>query len=408
MNPSSPFLILPAMMMVLLTTKVFLKFSSKRPPVVKYKTIDGLRGYLAFFVFLQHASIWYFYLHTGTWFEPPSRLYNHFGKTSVSVFFMITGFLFFSKLIESRKKPVDWLHLFVSRILRLYPVYLLAMVFLLIIVGALTQWKMNERPGFFLFELYQWSTFTIMGRPVINHSPYMENITAGVTWSLIYEWIFYLSLPVIGLIFFRSRVNIFLVFVSLMLVFIIYRYNLLRPIHFYSFAAGLIAAFCIRFKEFSLLAGRSVFSIVAMACLVSAVYFFQTPYEIFPLTLIAIAFVIISNGNNFFGLLSNPVSRMLGQISYPIYLLHPIALFITFKFILGFDRALQLSTFNYWLVIAVCAFALLAICFLVHYSIELPVMNLTTKVTSKIRNTCRFGGSRIRRLLARPVRTGIL
>ncbi|MFC6337438.1 acyltransferase family protein [Pseudomonas karstica] len=60
----------------------------------RFVTIDGLRGYLAFFVFLHHSCIWYYYLQSGVWALPPSRLFVHFGQMGVALFFMITGFLF--------------------------------------------------------------------------------------------------------------------------------------------------------------------------------------------------------------------------------------------------------------------------------------------------------------------------
>jgi peptidoglycan/LPS O-acetylase OafA/YrhL len=385
MNPVSPFLILPALAMALLTTKLFIKFSGKNPPGVKYIPIDGLRGYLAFCVFLHHSSLWYFYLHTGIWTEPPSRLFIHFGGMSVSLFFMITGFLFFQKLINNKTKPVDWLRLFVSRILRLYPVYLVAMLFCFIIIFALSQWEINDRTIPFLHEIFSWSTFTVVGKPPINHTTYMDFITAGVTWTLIYEWLFYLSLPIIGLIFFRSKVNFIIILLSVALVFVIYRYNLLKPINFYSFGAGLVAAFLIRWKKFCAFIPGKIFSVIALLCLIATVYFFDTPYNMFPLTLIAIAFIIIAGGNSLFGLLSNKVSRMIGQISYPMYLLHPILLFVTFRFVLGFDNTSQQPVTIYWLMISACASALILICFAVHYFIELPVMNSTGKVTGRIR-----------------------
>lgn len=385
MNPSSPFLALPVIAMALFTTKLFLLFSRKNPPEVKYKTIDGLRGYLALFVFLHHSSIWYFYLHKGIWFEPPSHLYNHFGKMSVSFFFMITGFLFFSKLIEDKTKPVDWLHLFVSRILRLYPVYLIAMLFLVIIVGALSQWKINGSGNAVLFEIFQWGTFTIVGRPEINNVPHMENITAGVTWSMIYEWAFYLSLPAIGLIFFRSKVNFLILFLSLGLLLIIYLYNPLRSIHFYSFGAGLMAAFLVRLENFRVLATGKLFSIIAMLCLMATVLFFHGPYEMIPMTLIAISFIIVSSGNSLFGVLTNRVSYLLGQISYPLYLLHPIFLFAIFRFVFGLDKVSRLPVSVYWILISIGTPLLLLGCFAIHYFIERPVMRSTTNITKCIR-----------------------
>jgi peptidoglycan/LPS O-acetylase OafA/YrhL len=386
MNPSSPFLVLPVIAMALVTTKLFLHFSRKKPPEAKYKTIDGLRGYLALFVFLHHASIWYFYLHKGIWFEPPSHLYNHFGKTSVSLFFMITGFLFFSKLIESKEKPVDWLHLFVSRIVRLYPVYLLSLLFLLIIIGALSQWRINGSANAVLFEIFQWGTFTVIGRPEINHVPHMENITAGVTWSMIYEWAFYLSLPAMGLIFFRSKVNFFILFLSLVFVLIIYLYNPLQPIHFYAFGAGLAAAFLVRRENFRVLVTGKLFSVTAMLCLVATVLFFHGPYEMIPMTLIAVVFIIISAGNNLLGVLTFRISYMLGQISYPLYLLHPIFLFVVFRFVFGFDQVSRLSVSAFWVLISIGTPVLLLGCFAVHYFIEQPGMNLTQSQTKRIRN----------------------
>lgn len=39
-----------------------------------YPIIDGLRGFLAFGVFVHHASIWYTFLKTRIWALPASRL----------------------------------------------------------------------------------------------------------------------------------------------------------------------------------------------------------------------------------------------------------------------------------------------------------------------------------------------
>src|ERR1700676_3751492 len=74
----------------------------------RFASIDGLRGYLALFVYLSHGCLWYFYLRNGRWDVPPSRLYTHMGSSSVAIFFMITGFLIFSKLIEAQNGNIDW------------------------------------------------------------------------------------------------------------------------------------------------------------------------------------------------------------------------------------------------------------------------------------------------------------
>ena len=56
---------------------------------VKHPEIDGLRGYLALFVFLHHSYIWRIFIRTNKWEEPDSNLFNHFGQTSVVFFFII-------------------------------------------------------------------------------------------------------------------------------------------------------------------------------------------------------------------------------------------------------------------------------------------------------------------------------
>src|SRR6478752_3618765 len=93
------------------------------PSPKRYDSLDGLRGLLAILVMISHASGWRLYAMTGEWTVPPSRLYTHFGQSSVALFFMITAFLFGSKLLESGERPVDWLRLYVSRALRIMPLY---------------------------------------------------------------------------------------------------------------------------------------------------------------------------------------------------------------------------------------------------------------------------------------------
>ncbi len=381
MSPVNPLLILPALAMAILTSSFFIKISHKKIRDVQYKTIDGLRGYLAFFIFLHHSSLWYFYLHTNKWGEPPSRLFIHFGQTSVVLFFMITGFLFFRKLIESKQKPIDWFQFYIARILRLWPVYLLAMIIGFIIIFSLTRWTITGSFSSYTHGISQWCTFGITGRPPVNHTFFMDKITAGATWTLIYEWLFYASLPLIGFIFFKLRVNFFIILLSGTILFLIFYNNLIKPIHFYSLAIGAFAAFLVKKEKLSIVLNRKIFSVVALLCIAVNIYFFETPYEILPLTLIGISFIAISVGNSLFGLLTLKVSRTIGQISYPLYLLHPVILFITFRFVTGFERAGILDLYLYWLLIALVASIIIMISFAVHFFIELPAMAQVKRAT---------------------------
>ncbi|MEL4035226.1 hypothetical protein AAEZ52_23965, partial [Pseudomonas aeruginosa] len=62
MSPTSALPALACLAVALATCEFIRRLGSARLPASRFVTIDGLRGYLAFFVFLHHSSIWYYYL----------------------------------------------------------------------------------------------------------------------------------------------------------------------------------------------------------------------------------------------------------------------------------------------------------------------------------------------------------
>ena len=87
--------------------------------------MTGFRGLLAFGVFMHHSFIWSHYAHGLGWRD--SEGFRQFGESRVVLFFMLTTTLFYGRLIDSRGRKLDWLKLYVSRILRLGPAYWVAM-----------------------------------------------------------------------------------------------------------------------------------------------------------------------------------------------------------------------------------------------------------------------------------------
>src|SRR4051794_29707847 len=102
LDPVSPWPAVACLVLAVLTARLLVWKFGAPPSAGRYVSIDGLRGYLALAVLLHHACTWYFYARTGKWAPPPSNLYTHFGHSGVALFFMITGFLFFTKLLNSR------------------------------------------------------------------------------------------------------------------------------------------------------------------------------------------------------------------------------------------------------------------------------------------------------------------
>lgn len=286
MDPVSPLPAILALIMAFAASFLLVKRFGAPPFQGRFASIDGLRGYLAFFVFLHHSCIWYFYLRTGQWKVPPSNLYTHFGETSVALFFMITGFLFFSKLIEGKTKRIDWGKLFVSRILRLVPLYFFLMFSLFILVAYLSNGILNESVWTLLIKMVRWLGFTILGGPNLN-GIHTGLIIAGVAWSLPYEWFFYLSLPLLAL-----TVGIVppLPFIALSVVSLFY-FEIWNPkIYYLSFLGGIGAAFLCGFTHFRAIAVRKISSFIVLACIASVVTFYSSVYGVVPNIILTVAF----------------------------------------------------------------------------------------------------------------------
>lgn len=384
MNPVNPFYAVVVLLFAVTTATLIVKRFGVPSKQGRYASIDGLRGYLAIFVFLHHSCIWFFYLKTGRWQVPPSNLYTHFGQSSVAFFFMITGFLFFSKLLDSRTRDVDWAKLFLSRILRLTPLYLFVMVLLFSIIAYLSDWTLNEPILKVVKDVVKWLGFTVLGAPDINGVENAATIVAGVTWSLKYEWFFYLSLPVIALL-----VNIRPPFVLIVLGVIsalCIAVTHAEIIHLVAFLGGMFASILVRWEVFCKLFVRRVFSLIILTCIVISVTVYPSAYDTVPMLLLSIAFILIACGNNLFGVLDNPVSRTLGEKAYSIYLLHGIVLFVLFNFIIGIGESRLLSPLTHWLLVAGVTPILIVICFFTFRFIERPAMESTNTLINWFRS----------------------
>jgi len=386
MGPVSAIYPVIALAFALGTTFLISKIVPLKLTPVQFVPIDGLRGYLAFFVFMHHSAIWYFFLHANKWELPPSNLYIHFGQSSVALFFMITGFLFFDILINGKSKPIDWLRLFVSRIMRLTPIYLMAMFFMIIIVVILTDFSFHESVLKVFEETAAWLLYTIPGTPEINGLINTWRITAGVTWSLVYEWLFYLSLPLMALIFLRLKSSVPVLISASAVVLIIIWLKAPFFIHCISFSGGIVSAFLVRSQKFRDVVSKKIISFFILLCLFSAVAFYATSHSFFPLLLISLAFVSIAGGNTLFGVLNHSLSRIFGKLAYSIYLLHGMVLFVTFRFVVGFTKASVLSAMEHWFIIFCTIVPLIMISYFAHIFIELPGMNSTLTITKRMRD----------------------
>jgi len=388
MSPVSLIPILPILGLAL--TTVYLVNKVMPIPITKghYAAIDGLRGYLAFFVFLHHSSIWYFFIRYNNWGAPPSHVYNHLGPTSVDFFFMITAFLFFRKLMKGRLVGMNWLQLYVARVFRIMPVYLFAMSVLFVFVGVISGFVLHERRIDLGIQMLEWLAF--MG-PDMNGVGATGLIIAGVVGSLAFEWAFYFSLAIIGGMFFNIQVsNLFVVCTGLLLLFFLIIIEQYYPhgavIRVLSFGGGIVAAFLIDNATVRRLAVSKLCSGIMIILLITAIGFFTSVDSLVPMICVMGAFIIIACGNTLFGLLTNATSRRLGQISYSIFMLHGLLLFLTFRLLLGSPRASAMSAISHWMVIAIIGVMVILISSLTYHYIEAPFMNAASGVSARLEN----------------------
>lgn len=375
--------LLPVLVVMILSVILVNKLVKTDLSEIRYPEIDGLRGYLAFFVFLHHSYIWQVFLKTKNWEDPKSNLFNQFGETTVVFFFIITAFLFTTKLFNNKTGVIDWSDYLKSRFFRLFPMYFLSVIVIFFLVAYLTQF--TARVPFIenLKSTLSWLFFNVSKKNSnLNGLEDTFILNSGITWTLPYEWTFYFLLPLIAL-WFKIKVNLKAVFGFTAAAAIIMIINKSSLRHFMPFVGGIIVAVLINSRKFEGVLKQKKYTILAIFLLSLSVYFFNGGRKPIQIIISSIVFLIIATGNNFFGILSSAFSRKFGQITYSLYLLHGILLFIIFYFIIGFERAKLLTDTEFWLIIMASIFPLILICQLTFKYIELPLMSLSKKNKTK-------------------------
>lgn len=345
----------------------------------RYESIDGLRGFLALSVFVHHSAVWYFYISGGVWEAPASNLYKHFGQSSVSFFFMITSFLFVSKLLHSDKQTFDWKHFFISRLYRLIPLYYFSLIIIIIIITIISNFQLNVGLADLFKSVVHWLLFCIIKTSYINDIRYTAIINSGVVWSLPYEWFFYFSLPVISILIYKKLPTFFFLLLSISFMIFFYLFHQQKGFPVYQFLGGAIPAYLNKYKPAVNLAR----SRVASGLIFIALYFvvqYTIPSTKLCTFLLIIIFTLIAMGNTCFGLLRNSVLKFLSEVSYSTYLLHGIILFITFYFVIGLQEAKELSSGEYCSVIFLITPVVIIVSFLGYRGIEKPFMDKSKSI----------------------------
>lgn len=343
----------------------------------RVQTLDGLRGFLATGVAIHHYTMNYAYLTDGD-SSVVAPFHRSLGSFSVTLFFAITGYLFWGKAVAGKVRV--WPH-FRSRLFRIAPLYWFAAVITLMIAVGIAGVPKAEYAAESLKGVGRLLALGIV--PVGGATPPLDARYNGtslyhinsVIWTLEYEWLFYSALPVLAL--FRKPVLLGLllgVYAALAVLRVPY---FPRSPFYAAFVVGMVTVYLVQSPRLCAVCRRPAMGWVVLAALavVPTMAMRASLFYTFVLTGIAlVVFVIIAGGNALFGLLASPAAKTLGAASYSIYLLHMLVLTPGQGLLerVAVGGSAGRPPVAYWLVSAGGVLLAVGIAFLTYRRIEAP------------------------------------
>jgi len=276
-----------------------------------YRSLDGLRAYSVISVLLFHAHIF------------------DLGWIGVHVFFVLSGFLITSILMNEINSPNYFKAFYGRRMLRIFPIYYMTLL-TVILIGIVQK---NRLDGVFSYLFYfqninlGFSNFHYSFPKLFDH-----------TWSLAVEEQFYLVFPLLVKLFYKSLKLILIGCMSIgvfVLVALSFRYpgldiNWTNPVTNFIFLGG--GAYLANIEDKKRFLRFILPFCVASICLLTTIDYPVSLrningelflFSLLPLILLLTTLLITSKNTIIINwLFRNPVVIYLGRISYGIYLFH--------------------------------------------------------------------------------------
>jgi peptidoglycan/LPS O-acetylase OafA/YrhL len=300
-----------------------------------------------------------------------------------------------------RAAAPDWWTLYLGRVFRIGPMYVLVVMLMLFVVAYRTDFQLREPLATVFISVSEWLALGVFPhQPEVNGYQGTGLILAGVTWTIFCEWAFYAVLPLLAIIA-RSRRHALFVGSGLGACLLTsacaptLTAGLATPM-----TAGLVMGIAADLLAF-FLSGMLVASLrrssmrermpagwlspIALGCLGTIFVAFDTALGSVQIALMALFFYAVCNGGTLFGLLTTRAARRLGNASYSVYLLQGIVLTATFAVPSIKVFALQ-GVFEYWAVGVLSALALASVSATTYLAVEKPGIAFGRRIRH------RFGG----------------
>lgn len=338
--------------------------------------LDGFRGLLAPSVMFHHMFVRRDMQLPTAERGPSTTVFWLLGPMAVTMFFFLTCALFWP-----RAGVIDPYRFYVRRILRLAPMILVMAYVLAIIVGVFAP-NHNVSSAHLLRELSAFLTLGLVIPRSLNGIR-IEKMYAEVLWTLQIETLFYIIYPLLATV--KKVPKVFWIGVALFPLYILIlkldgvpHVDQRSPVPFvaiFSFWIGLAVVTLVEKYKFEWLKGRAWGLVTPLAI------FASTSLQLVGFTaciLMMVAFLPVLAGNDLFGLLRWAPLRWLGAISYGMYLMHGILIYLVNGWVGGFEQFSDLQLVGVGAVISVVATLLFSLTYLV---IEAPAIRFAHRVT---------------------------
>lgn len=308
--------------------------------------LDGLRGLAVLFVIAFHL-LNNAYTNTAVIDLNPFELllskFTSVGWTGVNLFFVLSGFLIATSLLNNRSSSTYFSTFYIRRFARIVPIYFLLLLIYLVFEnyfkGVSTVLFEKPIPIYYYFLFFQNFIMSAQGHFGPN--------ALTPSWSLAVEEQFYLVIPFI--IYWLNDKKVMIVCLTMICVSLIYRsfssnwYQ--EYTHFLSRmdapCFGILAALYVKNKEW--ISNNKKYKFLFLLLLILLVYLFGViKFTYLNHTLIAVAFfflllyaIQLRSNHILYKLLTNGFLKQLGYYSYFIYLYHQL---INGLFFLFFDN----------------------------------------------------------------------
>lgn len=329
-------------------------------------TIDGFRGLLAPMVLLHHFTLTYNWKVEGAWMVN-NLFVGNLGSIPVSLFFMITGYLFIGKI---SKGVSSWPELAVGRIFRIYPLYIL----MLAIIYSVYFVTYEGETSFSSLVKSLAAGMAFFLQPINGYN--IGRSISGVQWTLFYEALFYISLPLLSFIIKKGRTSKIYSVISGAVLFLCFYKTSIRYELFILFAIGGIAYY-VKQLSIKFLKSHACSIIAIIICLIAFTQ--TTSYSWYQMILIGMLFILISSGNDIFGSLRKNGLVYLGDISYSIYLTHGFILYAAFTVFNVYDLS-GVPRVGFYILFPIIFFVTVIVSIFTYKMVETPFIRIGKKI----------------------------